>query len=342
MIYPPKPLIPCVDAYSSLIFSNDRAMEKAVTESFIRCFANDENWIDYENSYNYSRYGVFRGFELTSDFIKNNFENIHLVIDNCLKNDYKVLYNIDTYYVRDYITYHEQHLIHPIFIFDRKEEEGLYVCRDYFDFMLYSEKLIHSDDLDKAFIESYITKEYYYNCVIMGFKLEENNRNNFDGLVDNKRINVTKIISLLKEFLDGSNFIQYEYDSYLRNVVHLYKGIHVFDSAKLELETYINNPDVNFACKKLKFLEHHIFMMKERLNVLEKIYKFDKDMTLLKLNEKILRDMETLTFSAIKFSITKNISEMNKLICLLESIKLTYRGLISDLIDKLEHIRKNQ
>ena len=276
--FPSKKILPIADAYLSLLLNYKNVYGRALAENFIRCFYDGDSWIDYYKAYDFNQYNVFKGFELTSDFLKLNKLDISTIIENSLENQYFILYIVDSYYIHNYISYEQQHKVHPLLILEKDNLDRCYKCRDYFDFTYYTEQLVSIEEIKNSFFKCYIEKDNYYNNLILGFKLENNNVNSLESekITNDNEINLNKIIYLLKEYIKGENFFTKDINYYNREETNFFTGINIIDSIKYNIiEVLEKKQEIFINIKIFKFLEHHIYIMKERIEILNIKYKID-------------------------------------------------------------------
>ena len=337
IIFPEKKIVPFIDAYLSLILTQKSIYNYAIPENFIRCFYSDENWVDYYKSYDGLQYEVFRIFQLTSDFLKLNNSDICEIIDNCLKNEYFVLYSVNTYYISNYIFYNKSHIIHPLLIYDKDNLSNNYKCRDYFDFISYKQQLVDPNEIRNSFIKCYIENDNYYNNLLSCFQLNKKNINSFEGdkCRDLHEINLEKILYLLNEYVEGENFFKKDINYYNNNLKNASTGINMITAIKNNLiET--KNEKRKISLKQFKFLEHHIYIMKERISILNNTYKIDENKNLYNQVDNILKRAEKCTNLSIKYDIKENDNIIPKIIEDLNFINNEYKTLILKLIKILE------
>lgn len=335
IIFPEKKIVPFIDAYLSVMLTHKNIYNYVISENFIRCFYFEENWVDYYKSYDCSQYDVFRTFELTSDFMKLNNVDISVIINNCLNDGYFVLYSVDTYYISNYISYNEKHIIHPLLIYGKDNLSNNYKCRDYFDFTFYSQQLVNPNEITNSFIKCYIESNNYYNNLLVGFQLNQKNVNSFEGdkCRNSYKINLKKILYLLNEYIQGENFFKKDINN--NNDKKVSTGINMIAEIKDNL-IQTKNENRKISLKPFKFLEHHIYMMKERINILDNIYKIDKNKSLYKEVCNILKQAEECSNLSIKYDIKENNNIIFKIIKKLDFIDSEYKTLILKLIKILE------
>lgn len=336
--FPLKPILPFVDAYLSCILS-ESDYEYSIAENFIRCFIDESiesSWIDYYNSYKYTQYGVFRGFNLSSDnFYLSNLE-ICDVIDDSLEHDYLVMYSVDTFHISRYPNYKKQHLIHPLLIYKTNLCNDSYVCRDYFNFTTYSEELITKKEISDSYHLTFDKKSNYYSPIIIGFKLDANNSNVFEGSKIKKDIDLEKILFFLKEFVEGTNYFKNDCDYISYGITFFKTGIDIFDTIRTNITLDGNETNENIKLKHLKFLEHHIYLMKERIRILHLKYNIDLNENLFSQVTKILEESGLLVNMAIKFNFNKQEMLLLRIYKKLDFIKYGYKVLILQLIKDIE------
>lgn len=347
--FPSKKIVPIVDAYLSLILTYKNIYGSALAENFIRCFYDEDNWIDYYKAYDFNQYGVFKGFELTSDFLKLNKLDISTIIENSLKSEYFILYVVDSYYIHNYVSYKKKHKVHPLLILEENNLNKSYKCRDYFDSAFYTEQLVSIDEIKNSFFKCYIEEDNYHNNLILGFKLEQNNINSLesDKIKNNNEINLSKIIYLLEEYIKGENFFIKDINYYdKKEETEFSTGINIINSIKHNMiEILEEKQSIAINIKMFKFLEHHIYIMKKRIEILNIKYNIDIEKQMYNHITEILKNAEILSYIIIKFNIKKHKDILLKAINILDFIKNEYLAIIIQLIEVLEkkqnNIRKN-
>lgn len=380
--YPAKSFIPYNDLYISCILAGGENYQFALAENFIRCYIKENiesDWIDYFESQKYGNFGIFKGFEFTSDNFKHHSLVISDVIAHYLDMGYVIIYNVDTFYIKSYATYHYFNSIHSLMIYDHDGQNN-FVCRDYFDFSNYSEKLIPKSEITDSYREVYEKNNNYNTFLMLGVKLDNdisctaiNNlipfynqrKPDMDFLKDTgvklhcdilnnsvcniqlpydqtkPIINLDKILFLLKEFVNGDNYVAYDLRYTLYSESKYKMGIDIFDCGINKLLYYFTKRFDLVNMRLIKFIEHHIFMMKERIRILKDIYEIPLSDDLYKSALGLVKKSEQFTFMILKLSIKRNEAEMLRTVAFLGELKLNYIELIRDLIKQIEHARNN-
>lgn len=377
MPFPPKTFIPYNDFYISCILAGGKEYHFAIAENFIRCYAEEEvtsDWIDYFESQKYGYYGIFKGFELTSDVLRVLSTEISESIIGYLNTGYAIIYNVDTFYVKNYATFNHYHSIHSLMIYDY-DDQGNFICRDYFDFMNYSEQLVSMYEINKSYREVYRSSSNYNTFLMMGIKIDDdiscNSINNLKPFYNQRKpdikyleklgdkihrdilnnsvcniqlpynknniqINMEKILFLLREFINGDNYVEHDV-RYVLNSESKYKtGINVFDSVINKIiYVFSERPDL-LNMRLIKFIEHHIFMMKERIRIMRNEYGILLSDELFHHSLDLVKKSEQFTFMIIKLSIKRNEAEMMRTVAFLNKLKGEYIELIKRLIIELE------
>lgn len=377
MPFPPKTFIPYNDFYISCILSGGKNYQFALAENFIRCYTEekiDSDWIDYFESQKYGNYGVFKGFELTSDSFKHTSLEISDVITHYLDMGYVIIYNVDTFYIKNYATFNHYNSIHSLMIYDYDDHNN-FVCRDYFDFTNYSEKLVPKSEIITSYREVYEKNNEYNTFLMLGVKLDNdisctainnlkpfyNQRKPDINLLkelgvklhcdilnnsvcniqlpydqSNPKINLEKILFLLKEFVNGNDYVVHDVRYTLYSESKYKTGIDVFDCLINKLLFYFTERLDLVNMRLIKFIEHHIYMMKERIRIMKYEYGVSLSDELLENALHLVKKSEQFTFMVIKLSVKRNEAEMLRTVAFLNKLKINYTILIKDLIKEIE------
>ena len=141
---------------------------------------------------------------------------------------------------------------------------------------------------------------------------------------------------LLREFINGDNYVEHDV-RYVLNSESKYKtGINVFDSVINKIiYVFSERPDL-LNMRLIKFIEHHIFMMKERIRIMRNEYGILLSDELFHHSLDLVKKSEQFTFMIIKLSIKRNEAEMMRTVAFLNKLKGEYIELIKRLIIELE------
>lgn len=101
------------------------------------------------------------------------FGNLCITIKKLIDKNYYVFFLVDTYYVKGYVTYQKEHLMHDIFIYGY-EDGSFYTC-DYFDFSKKSTRKIAANDIENGYKN--VSKPNDYGRGVVLFHNEEINDN---------------------------------------------------------------------------------------------------------------------------------------------------------------------
>jgi hypothetical protein len=88
--------------------------------------------------------------------------------------------------------------------------------------------------------------------------------------------------------------------------------------------------------RTVKFIEHHIFMMKLRIEILKFEYDVDISDELVDRINQLSKQSERFTLSVIKIQIKREEAEMLRTIALLNRLKIEYKSIIKVLIHSIE------
>lgn len=378
MPFPPKPYIPYNDLYISCILAGGKNYKFALAENFIRCYIEEQmesNWIDYFESQKYENYGVFKGFECTSDNFKDNATEISDVITHYLDMGYVIIHNVETYYISNFVTFNRYHSIHSLMIYDVDDQDN-FVCRDYFDFSNYSEKLVPKSEINTSYRETYEKNNNYNTFIMLGVKLDNDkactginnlqpfynqrrpNMNDLKALEvqvhsniannpvcnlqlpydeSNPQINLKKILFLLKEFVNGDNFVEnhVRYNLYSKSKYKM--GIDIFDCIISKLLYYFTERLDLVNMRLNKFIEHHIYMMKERIAIMKYDHGLSLSDALLESASQLVKRSEQFTFMIMKLLVKRDEAEMLRTLVFLNKLKIDYTRLINELIKEIEY-----
>ncbi len=377
MPFPPKTFIPYNDFYISCILAGGKNFQFALAENFIRCNTEEKiesDWIDYFESQKYGNFGVFKGFEFTSDNFKHKSTEISEMITHYLEMGYVIIHNVDTYYIRNYATFNYYHSIHSMMIYDTDDKDN-FVCRDYFDFTNYSEKLVPKSEVATSYREVYEKNNNYNTFLMIGVKLDNDisctSINNLKPFYNQRKpdisllkelgvklhcdilnnsvcniqmpydetkpkINLEKILFLLKEFINGENYVAHDVRYTLYSESKYKMGIDIFDSMISKLLFYFTKRLDLVNMRLIKFIEHHIYMMKERIRIMKYECGVALSEELLDNALQLVKKSEQFTFMIIKLSVKRDEAEMLRTVAFLNELKLNYIVLIKELIKQIE------
>ncbi|GMQ56230.1 hypothetical protein AN1V17_06230 [Vallitalea sediminicola] len=378
MPFPPKAYIPYNDLYISCILAGGKNYQFALAENFIRCYIEEKieaDWVDYFESQKYKNYGVFKGFEFTSDNFKYKSTEISDVITHYLDMGYVIIHNVETYYIRNYVTFNQYHSIHSLMIYDYDDHDN-FVCRDYFDYSNYSEKLVPKSEITTSYRETYEKNNNYNTFLMLGVKLDNdisctgiNNLQPFYNQrkpdinllkalgvqmhcdISNNRvcnlqlpydqskpkINLEKILFLLKEFVNGDNYVENNVSHALYSESKYKMGIDVFDCIISKLLFYFTERLDLVNMRLIKFIEHHIYMMKERIRIMKYEYGISLSKELLESASQLVKKSEQFTFMIMKLLVKRDEAEMLRTVAFLNKLKINYIILINQLIKEIEY-----
>lgn len=334
----------------------------------------DSNWIDYFESQKYEYFDVFKGFELSSDCLKADSSLISDRIKHYLDMGYTIIYNVDTFYITSYATYNYFHSFHSLMIYDYDDQYN-FKGRDYFNFTNYSEKLVPISDINTSYQEVYGENKNYNNWLMIGVKLDDdltcttvNNLKPFynprkpdleqlkeSGLKlhcdilsnpvcniqfpydsSKPKVNLEKILFYLNEFLDGVDYVKSDIRYTLYSECKYKTGIHIFDAMEDKLLYIFTEALDQLNMRTIKFIEHHIFMMKLRIEILKFEYDVEIAAELVERINELSKQSERFTLSIIKISIKREEADMLKAIALLNKLKIEYKIIIRMLIHSIE------
>lgn len=344
MPLPSITFIPYNDFYISCILAGGKDYQFALAENFIRCYADerpDSDWIDYYNSHKFENYRVFKGFDFTSDNIKNQSIEFSDVITHYLKLGYVLIYNVDSFYIRCYVASNHVHSIHSMMIYDY-DEQGNFMCRDYFDFTNYSEKSVPKSEINTSYKEVYEKENNYNNFMLTGVKLDNYMLSYSPFHIQapceqtEPKVNLEKILFLLKEFMNGDDYEKYSLN-YMLYFESKYKmGINTFDCIIDKLLFWFTQRIDLVNARLIKFVEHHVFMMKERIRILKCEYGISLSDELLEHATELVKKAQQFTFMVIKTSVKRKESEMLRTVAFLDELKFEYIALIKEFIKQME------
>lgn len=374
MPLPPKTFIPYNDFFISCILEGGKKYNFAIIENFIRCYADekaDSGWIDYFESQKYEYFDVFKGFNFSSDCLKDLTTELSDKIKYYLDMGYTLIYNVDTFYISSYATYNYFHSIHSLMIYDY-DDCNHFIGRDYFDFTNYSEKQVSMSEIDTSYRETYVNRKNYNNWMMVGVKLDDdltcttvNNLKPFynarkpeleqlteslhkDILMNSvcniqmpydsskPKVNFEKLLFYLKEFVNGDDYVKYDirYTLYTENK---YKtGIFVFDAMIHKLLYFLSEKIDQTNMRTIKFIEHHIYMMKLRMELLKNDFGVEIPDELLERINDLSKQSERFTLSILKITIKRNEADMFRAVALLSKMKVEYESIIRELIHVIE------
>ncbi|GLB25339.1 hypothetical protein LXJ15735_15800 [Lacrimispora xylanolytica] len=334
----------------------------------------DSNWIDYFESQKYEYFDIFKGFEFSSDCLIGNASLISDTIKQYIDMGYTIIYNVDTFYITSYATYNYFHSIHSLMIYDYDDQYN-FKGRDYFDFTNYTEKLVPMSDINTSFQEVYEKNKNYNNWLMIGVKLDDdltcttvnnlkpfyNSRKpNLELLKDsgvklhcdilnnpvcniqlpfdsNKpKVNLNKILFYLNEFVEGVDYVKNDIRYSLYSEYKYKTGIHIFDAMEDKLLYIFTEALDQLNMRTVKFIEHHIFMMKLRIEILKFEYDVDISDELVDRINQLSKQSERFTLSVIKIQIKREEAEMLRTIALLNRLKMEYKSIIKMLIHSIE------
>ncbi|RKD30227.1 hypothetical protein [Lacrimispora algidixylanolytica] len=334
----------------------------------------NSNWIDYFESQKYEYFDVFKGFELSSDCLKGDSSLISDKIKHYLDMGYTIIYNVDTFYITSYATYNYFHSFHSLMIYDYDDQYN-FKGRDYFNFTNYSEKLVPMSDINTSYQEVYGENKNYNNWLMIGVKLDDdltcttvNNLKPFynprkpdleqlkeSGLKlhcdilsnpvcniqlpydsSKPKVNLEKILFYLNEFVDGVDYVKNDIRYTLYSECKYKTGIHIFDAMEDKLLYIFTEALDQLNMRTIKFIEHHIFMMKLRIEILKFEYDVEISDELVERINQLSKQSERFTLSIIKISIKREEADMLKAIALLNKLKIEYKSIIRVLIHSIE------
>lgn len=335
----------------------------------------NSNWIDYFESQKYEYFDVFKGFELSSDCLKGDSSLISDKIKHYLDMGYTIIYNVDTFYITSYATYNYFHSFHSLMIYDYDDQYN-FKGRDYFNFTNYSEKLVPMSDINTSYQEVYGENKNYNNWLMIGVKLDDdltcttvNNLKPFynprkpdleqlkeSGLKlhcdilsnpvcniqlpydsSKPKVNLEKVLFYLNEFVDGVDYVKNDIRYTLYSECKYKTGIHIFDAMEDKLLYIFTEALDQLNMRTIKFIEHHIFMMKLRIEILKFEYDVEIAAELVERINQLSKQSERFTLSIIKISIKREEADMLKAIALLNKLKIEYKSIIRMLIHSIEH-----
>jgi len=181
-------------------------------------------------------------------------------IDNSLYNNYYIALNVDTYFIRSYVNYQQNHNSHNLLIYGL--DNNKYHIADFFDYRFYSKSICSKKELKDA-----ILNYKNLNNSISGTNIK------LISLSEERYFFSKKLcIGLLMDYLTGEN-------SYSRIVPNNdYKsaaednfvyGINIYDAVKYELDDLLTN-NLSRLYIVLDLLYKHKVLMRMRLKYLYK------------------------------------------------------------------------
>lgn len=344
LVVPQKVFVPYVDGYLSVILGNEKEFGYTLAENFIRCFVNtsiESNWIDYQYAYKYNQYGAFKGAILPSDFFVSLEVDICDFICRYINKGYFIFYLVDTYYISNYISYNRRHIVHPLLIYQIDQQDKSFICRDYFNFINYSEAIVTENEIRESFQIRFIESDNYTPLLLTSMKLDNEITDEREGIILNKKheLNIAKIVTLLKEFLNSDDYFKTDYE-YITDTIANFQptcGLSIIDAIKDHLKLSQTEYDSYTKIKHFRFIEHHIYIMVERCRILSFYYRIQISPYLYIEFSNLLKDAEKLSNLSIKYSIKHEVDLMEKIYYGLGVLKNTYEKLISKLIEELNH-----
>lgn len=305
----------------NFIFSilDEKKMEDFILENYLdiysikidRCYDYIYRFSNFYSSITQSK--NFKFDIINYETIKNNNINITEFIKKKILNNYCLLVSVDIskidVYKKDEIIYHE------VMIFGFNDNLNEFYIKDFFDGNIYKESKCYFSEMEEAF-SSFSKKDHSNFGGIICLK------NNESKTINNKTIDLKKILYMLK------NFMAYKLnDNEEKNY-----GFSIFYAfiKQLEIEQ-VDYAPFNFILDKLCFIRAHIMLMKVRINSLLYISE-DLNSYLDKINDLI---------NEITLTINKTIKCMIKNNCYIIKRDSFIREEINEIISEYKIIINN-
>lgn len=329
------PLITSYTAYANLlsILSVNNKTEGWIFSNFVNLWA--QTTITGDTPFRFSYWQLwdtcpfFTTSKIYKDFIFNEYENVIDFLISSLSLGYYVFLNYDMYYIPHTKSYMKEHSMHQLFIFGFDKNNEQFHIADFFYDSKYSFEVSSFNDVESAIISCANTDEDYK---IYLYKFQDATYNFEAGMFIkniNDYLNSTYTILNYEDVLlypeekesmkNGEIVFGMAYYERIINVLHLqisdniqYKDIRPFHILYDHKQIMIN---------RLDFLKNHGLI--KNFDILFKRFQDIKNCCL------IIRNLY------IKFLASSNKSTLNKIINILNEVKVAETIALKDLINEI-------
>lgn len=153
-----KPIIAAIN----IVAANNPDNEKWVFNHFVQISLgeNGDNAYFVMGSASKHQSCPFIGYNcIPGVFVSKNYNLLTDFIKMCIKNNYYMYFDIDCYYIKNYVG--NRHRSHEIFIYGFDDQLKIVYIADFFDFHFFSFGTCSYDEINKAYVNIYDLKNNY-------------------------------------------------------------------------------------------------------------------------------------------------------------------------------------
>ncbi len=256
-------------------------------------------------------------------FVKNPINGIDYII-SAINDGYYFYSFADEYYMPDRSMYRKHHFIHDIFVFGYDDEKKEFQILGYDDKEQFATSLISYRAFQDAFLSKADDLRQLWNDRIFLFQYNPEAKYYFD---------IQVVIELISEYLDSGNS-DMRYRSFHNPTNKFVFGIKIYDSL-IEYYQLLSAEQVKYDARIPFLLWEHKKCMRDRINYLIEIEKYQNLDNCLKAYKKIENDAKTLLSIMLVYKYKKNSSYLTKIISILRQIRAEEVVILKKLLSKL-------